>query len=259
MSNTLFRGRRIIVVALLLSIVFTMFPVVQAQAAEEMGFGGLAYAYEDMNIYDARTGGNIIGKIYKNESYTVICPATTYAYVDYSTSNGAKQGYIHIDPEEWGGYPTAVAIVKETSNVYYGRTDKGSSYQKAGAVYAGEYVAVIAVSDQWAYVEYDTTAGRKRGHMPFYKLNVSSCAPDAYSSIYNDYDASDRVNHGEYHAGYATVYAGPTKLYATVGSVNNETIYRYGNIIRVGPYTAYYIEYYVTGTNQLKSGFIVTG
>ena len=123
-------------------------------------------------------------------------------------------------------------------------------------VYAGEYVAVIAVCGQSAYVEYNTSAGRKRGYVPYYNLDVKN-SPVAWKSVYNSNGETDRASHAMYFAGSATVYAGPTSLYASIGSVSNETIYRYGGEIHIGPYNAYYIEYYVTGTTQVKSGFIV--
>lgn len=261
MEKTLCKVKRIIAVTLMLSIVFAMFSPVQVFAAEEMGFGGLEYAYEDINIYDSRTGGNIIGKIYKNESYTVICPDVTYIYVVYSTSNGAKYGYIHTESDERGGYSTAVAKVINTSNVYYGPTNTNANYVKAGAVYTGEYVCIIAVYGQSAYIEYDTTAGRKRGYTALYNLEVSTCAPEAWKSVYNSNGENDRASHALDCDATMTVYAGPTKLYASVGKVSDETIYRYGSEVHIGPYTAYYIEYYVTGTEnttkQVKSGFIV--
>ena len=259
MNKTLSISKRISIMVLALVILFTTFPHINARAAEEMGCGGLEFAeWGDITIYDARSGGNVIGKIHQYESFTVITRDVTYIYVDYSTSKGAKQGYIHIDPEEWGGRSDAVAKVKTTSNVYYGRNGYGAKYQKAGAVYAGEYVAVIAVSDNWAYVEYNTTGGRKRGYVPFYNLQVSLIHPDEYKSIYNDYDESYRPFHETYFFGDKTVYSGPTDLYAPVGSISDEFVFEYGDPVCIGPYKAQYIEYYVDGTDhELKSGFVL--
>lgn len=259
MNKTLSISKRISIMVLALVILFTTFPHINARAEEEMGCGGLEFAeWGDITIYDASSGGNVIGKIYQYESFTVITRDVTYIYVDYSTSKGAKQGYIHIDPEEWGGRSDAVAKVKNTSNVYYGRNGYGAKYQKAGAVYAGEYVAVIAVSDDWAYVEYNTTGGRKRGYMPFYNLQVSQIFPDDYKSIYNDYDESERIWHERYYFENKTVYSGPTDLYAPVGSISDEFVFEYGNLVCIGPYKAQYIEYYVDGTDhELKSGFVL--
>lgn len=264
MSKKLLSGKRIAAAVLALVMMFTMFPVMQANAvAMELGCGGLEYAWEDLIIYDAPSGGNVIGKIFENESFTILiqdAPAG-YLWVDYSTSSGAKQGYVHIPNDEWGGRPGAPARVKNTSNVYYGPTNTGANYQKAGAVYTGEYVSIIAVCGQSAYIEYNTTAGRKRGYTPIYNLEVSQCTPDAWRSVYNSSGETDRERHRLDCDATMTVYAGPTKLYATVGTVSDETVYRYGSDIHIGPYTAFYIEYYITGTEnttkQVKSGFIV--
>lgn len=253
--------RKRISILLAIVIMFSLFPSFKAKAdAMELGCGGLRFAWEDLIVYDAKSGGNVIGKIFENESFTVLEQNAPegFLWVDYSTSKGAKQGYVHIDPDEWGGRPDAPARVKNTSNVYYGALSTGSNYQKAGAVYKGEYVSVIAVSGEWAYVEYNGASKRKRGYMPLYNLELSQITPDAFASIYNDYPDSNRPQHAQTFNGYSKVYAGPTTLYAEVGSVSNETVYRYGKTIYVGPYVAYYIEYYVNGTTQLKSGFIVT-
>ena len=260
MSKKLSSSKRIGAAVLALVMMLTMFPATKAFAyAEDLGCGGLEYAWEDIVIYDAPHGGNVIGRIYENESYTILAQEAPdgYVWVDYSTPNGAKQGYIHIEPDEWGGRPGAPARVKNTSNVYYGPTHTGANYKKAGAVSVGEYVSIIAVCGQSAYIEYNTNAGRKRGYTPIYNLDVSLHTPQAWRSVYNSNGENDRSSHQLLFVGEATVYSGPTTLYAPVGSVKDEIVYRYGSEVHIGPYTAFYIEYYVTGTTEVKSGFIV--
>lgn len=134
MSRKLLYCKRISVAILALVMMFTMFPALRANAAAmELGCGGVEYAWEDLVIYDAPSRGNVIGKIFKNESFTILiqdAPAG-YLWVDYSTSNGYKRGYVHIPNDEWGGRPGAPARVKNTSNVYYGPTHTGANYLPA--------------------------------------------------------------------------------------------------------------------------------
>lgn len=265
MSKKLLSSKRITSLVLMLATMLTtLFPVRVNASANEMAWGGVEYAWEgDLTVYDAPFGGNRIGKIYQYESYTILNENRTegYIWVDYATSTGAKQGYLHVEIDESGGRSGAPAQVRTTSNVYYGPTNTGANYVKAGAVYAGEYVSIIAVCGQSAYIEYNTTSGRKRGYTPIYNLNVSSYAPDAWRSVYNSSGETNRASHAYDCDATMTVYAGPTKLYATVGTVSNETVFRYGSELHIGPYNAFYIEYYITGTEnttkQVKSGFIV--
>lgn len=260
MKQSIFTAKRTIGLVLAIVLMLTALIPVQAYAyADELGIGGLNYASRNIPVYDQPHGGSVIGTIYQYESYTVLAEYywDGYIWVDYSTPNGAKRGYIYVEQDEGRFRSDAPARVIANSNVYYGRNDLGSNYQRAGAVYAGEYVAVIAQSGNWSYVEYNTTSGRKRGYMPSYNLELSLYTPDQFASIYNDYPPSDRENHRFDCDATMTVYAGPTKLYAKVGTVSDEVVYRYGSEIQIGPYHAFYIEYYVTGTDQLKSGFIV--
>lgn len=262
MNRLLTTGKRNLIYILALTIMFSAFSHTSAKAeATELGCGGLEYAWEDLKVYNAKSGGSVIGKIFENESFTILIQDAPegYLWVDYSTSNGGKRGYVHIPNDEWGGRPDAPARVKNTTNVYYGRPGNGSKYQKAGAVYSGEYVTIIAASSKnpnWVYIEYNGSNKRKRGFVPLYNLEVSPITPEAYRSVYND-DSSDQESHKQYFSGSATVYAGPTKLYAAIGSVKDEYVYRYGREIHIGPYSAYYIEYYVTNTSEMKCGFIV--
>ncbi|HJJ13113.1 MAG TPA: hypothetical protein OIM48_07455 [Clostridiaceae bacterium] len=143
-------------------------------------------------------------------------------------------------------YNGCAAMTHSNVTVY-----NGVNGSKSGTIYAQEGVTVLNFLDNgWAYVEYNTTSGRKRGYMSYYNLtcyNRTSVFPDLYT--YNK-------NGDDMYVGSYNVYAGPGVNYAKVGSVANETVTIFNNF-QDGRIEGAYIEYYVTGTSQKKSGFIL--
>lgn len=249
MTRTSFVKKRILALVLMIVTAFTIIPTTQVRAAEDYN-GGAAITEEEVTVYDG-VYGTKIGTIYRHEGLTVLNYVSgNWVYVEYSTPNGAKRGYVDYSGGKLGFYAsTCVAKVNVTSNVYYG-TDL-STHLKTGAVYAGEYIAVLAKNGDWVYVEYNTPDGRKRGYMYYSNLtcyNRPAVFPDLYT--YNDDGTSFYVD------GYYTVFSGPGENYAKIGSVNSENVIAYQNIFD-GSLEGTYIEYYVTGTTQKKSGFIL--
>lgn len=254
---------RIFTLILAIMTIMTALPATQAYAMDfsEQFYGGHDIAWEDLNVYSSPQWSNRIGKIYKFEGFTVLAqngPAG-YFWVEYSTSNGAKRGYVQIPQDELGGRNDGVGKVTTNSTVYFGRTDKTGkygSYQSTGTVYAGEIVAVISKNDDWAYVEYNTNSGRKRGYMSYSNLHIYNrpgVFPDHYT--HNDDGSSKYVSGRKY------VYSGPTSRYAQVGWVENENVTTFGGewVIDANnnQYYSQYIEYSSGG--KTKSGFLVFG
>lgn len=225
--------------------------------AEDLN-GGYALSLANQTVYSSASGGYSIGSIFKNEGITVLWTQGNVAKIEYSTSNGTKQGYLYnpnyrlmvgANSPAWDN--TSVAWVSNTSSVYYGPNT--SEYQKVGTVYAGEYVAALGASNGWAYIEYNTSSGRKRGYVwednldIIYWLRLRGNLKDE-SSIY---DSSSWVS------GRVYVYAGPSTRYFTVGYVQDENIIRYNTLYEDADGRDFqYIEYYVSGTSMKKSGFI---
>ena len=223
--------RRFVLLALVLVTMLTLFPMTQAHAAEDWLYGGQEIAWENLPVYSDRYGSSRIGTIFKYEGFTVLRDnfPERYWWVEYSTSNGAKRGYLIFEySDEVHQRGSGLATVKNTTSLYYGTNSY--DYQKSGTVYAGEYIVILAKNDDWVYVEYNTTSGRKRGYMSYSNLNV--------------------INR-------PGVFAGPTTQYPSIGYIENEEVINYGYYWLESGERSTYIEYYVNGTNQKKSGFIV--
>lgn len=244
--------KRFLSFALAFIALFTVIPANQLHA-EEQYYGGLEFAWEDFPVYSSTSWTNRIGTIYKNESFTVLLQngPSGYLWVEYSTSKGPKRGYVRIPIDEWGGRPDGLARVSANSDIYYGPTNH-DNYQKAGSVSVGETVVILAKTGNWVFVEYNTNSGRKRGYMLYSNLSVYNCS-ETISGLYMYAHDLTHIYIGDEQ----TVYSGPSPLYTKVGTVKNELVrfYRYDGVNDA--YNAKYIVYNVTGTNQLKSGYIM--
>lgn len=255
------------ILSLLMAIVsvVTMIPGTTAMAAtndEAMsraigGSGsGQYYALEsNLNVYSDTACTNQIGVIYRYEGFTVLGADVWYLEVEYSTSNGPKRGYIpKSTPDEFILPKTCVARVNVTSTLYDGPSTTANTV--AGTVYAGELVTIIAKNDDWVYVEYNTNAGRKRGHMSYSNLTCYD-RPNTFLDLYTYQNAGTT----HFYSGYHDLYAGPSKHYAKVGSIQDQyvTIYEMFNYYGYGYGDSCYIEYGVTVNGQTlrKSGWIV--
>lgn len=161
-------------------------------------------------------------QIYNQEGFTIINTYWNYSprryEVSYSTPNDptGRTGFISgvpgVEVDIKRAFGTTITYA---TNVWYGPDT--SSYQRVGSVGSGEIVAALAKSDEWVYIEYNTTAGRKRGWckkdcMLFVNNRLTDVPAGAEGA---NYDAS---------FGYKTVYAGPGNQYATVGQIgtNNQ-------------------------------------
>ena len=244
--------------ALVLAIVsiVTIFPTGTIKAAEVSSntyYGGGEIADKNYTVYSSPNWSTAIGSIYYNEGYTVLVqdrPAG-YLWIEYSTSKGAKRGYIKVPVDDAAARSDAVAQVAVNSTVYYGRTDHGGTYgqyQSAGTVYAGEFVAIWAKNDDWAYIEYNTTSGRKRGYVKYSNLTVFN-RPGIYPDIY-----PCKVGRADYKSGRQYVYSGPTTLYTQVGWVENENVTVLDDD-NIGGHYVQYVEY--SSGSGTKSGFLI--
>ena len=245
-------------IALILTIVSifsttTANTVQAADVSSSQYIGGGEIADKNYTVYSSPQFTTAIGNIFYNEGYTVLMQNRPFGYlwIEYSTSSGPKRGYIKVYVDDAVGRADAVAQVAVTSTVYYGPVDHGGlygQYHNAGAVNVGEFVAVLAKNDNWAYIEYNTTSGRKRGYVYYSNLTVYN-RPNIYPDIYPRY-----IDRPLYVSGRRYVYSGPTTLYTQVGWVENENVSVLRDLTVNGHYCRY-IEYSSGG--QTKSGFII--
>lgn len=254
---------RFIAVIIMITTIFTSIPAINAYALDysEDFYGGQEIAEKDIDVYSSPDWTKKIGKIYKFEGYTVLEQNGPWGNlrVEYSTSSGPKRGYIKIPQDELPGRKDGVGKVKTNSTVYFGRTDKKGkygTYKSTGTVYSGEIVAIMAKNDDWAYIEYNTNSGRKRGYMKYSNLHVYN-RPEVFPDFYNHNNSGQK----KYISGRKYVYSGPTSLYVQVGWVEDENVTVFGKEYVYDSnnkeYSSQYIEYNNNG--QTKSGFIVFG
>ena len=257
--------KRFLSLVLVAMTILTMVPVTTAMAAStedaneispaavSTKWGGLRLAWDGpLTVYEDANFTQKKGTIFQYEGYTVLNVISEGFEVQYSNSKGPQHGYT----KEWSAeYPcgrTGLAKVKNTTDVYYGTSTTVNPV--AGKVYAGEYVAFLAKNDDWAYIEYDTSSGRKRGYIYYGHLDVCNrwdLMPDIY--MHNNPGTT------RYVSGSYTIYSGPSKNYASIGSISNENVTVIADV-NLTPWTgtdrcSVYIEYNVG--NQRKGGFIV--
>ena len=241
--------KQILAIALAILSLFSIIPASSISAAENYN-GGWAFSKSRNNVYSAASGGSQIGWV-DREGVTVLSQTGNTYYIEYSTPSGPKRGYLR-NPDMDTRYLSSSSVAKVTSNsaLYYG-PDTNSYHSTGGSVYAGEYVAVIAKEENWAYIEYNTNSGRKRGYMPYTSLSPYN-RPQYYADFYMKNGVQDIIN--------TTIrrdaFYGPNESYVSVGYIDNTDKnvpcyyeYLYGN-----GEAFHYIEYSVNG--KKKSGFI---
>ena len=251
MQKKLSFHKRLMAIALVLITLLGIMPIMNVSAAENYD-GGWAFSKADHTVYSSATGGSAIGSVGR-EGVTVLSQSGTTYYIEYSTANGAKRGYIR-NPDLDTSYLSSSCVAKVTSsyNLYYGPNT--STYAATGgSVYAGEYVAVIAKEGSWVYVEYNTNSGRKRGYMPYANLSCYN-RPTYFADFY----MSNNINSWPIPDGMIkNMYFGPNDngTYGYVGYINHNDSpvkvyysYYYGN-----GEAFHYAEYTVDG--KVKSGF----
>lgn len=162
---------RVMSFLLILITIFTMLPAVNVSAATTYD-GGWAVARTNLAIFNKSTGGTKIGTIYANEGFTVLSKSGNTYYVNYSTPNGAKQGYFTFHNVYTAHLPdSCVGIVKSNATTYYGPNT--TKYDNAGSVYKGEIVAVLEKYQDWAYIEYNVPSGRRQAYVKTSRQDIA--------------------------------------------------------------------------------------
>lgn len=242
--------KRLVFVVVAIILILPMVPTNIVNAATYNG--GYGITVNAMTVYSNIECTVKKGSLDDNEGFTILYEySNNVYYIQYSTANGAKEGYIktsNLNSIRDYTSSSCVAQANISTDVYYG--NNSSVYLKAGSVDAGELVAVISQCDNWLYIEYNTVSGRKRGYVlasNFTKFNP----PVSYGNFYLDKSGTTL------YVGSYTVYSGPTYRYIKVGSVSNENILLMQRITEnTEGGVIYFIVYNVTGSSQKKSGFI---
>lgn len=234
--------------ALCLAIVSMLSATAITVGAEDYSSGGYALSTANQTVYQSNsTSSARVGTLYALEGFTILYGVGNNLYIEYSLPSGAKRGYLVNPKVDWRWTDTsAAAYVKSTTNLYYG--PNSSTYELAGTVYAGEFVAALAAEGNWAYVEYNTTAGRKRGYMPVTSLTIYNQRVWNGSFCYAGTPATT--------SGRVYVRSGPGDNYPSIGYVENEPYMIGSRFPLYGNYVYRYVEYTVDSSGKIKSGYI---
>ena len=84
--------KRVSTLILTLTVIVGIYSTINVNAAENYD-GGWAFSRENHTVYSAANGGSAIGSIGR-EGITILSRSGTTYYIEYSTSRGAKRGYL---------------------------------------------------------------------------------------------------------------------------------------------------------------------
>lgn len=211
--------------------------------------GGHNYSDSELTVKSCYLFDNAInsGTIYSGEGFTELQryyeDGKYVSLVEFSTPSGTKSGFVNSSSMHIGtvNNSTVARVIADSSPAYAG-TD--SSYVKLGGVYKNEFVAVLAVSNGYAFVEYNTTSGRKRGYVEYSDL----------SNYHDNRSYNKNITHQSLKKATKelTVYGGPNSDYASIGTIFNQEVVSFIDTER----NYSYIEY--TTSNGAKRGYVQT-
>lgn len=231
---------------------------------EDDFWGGYAISNSTQTVYSCddystkiRIGGissqEGVTRLYGYNSTASNGQTYSVLFIEYSTSSGAKRGYVFNPNFSYPYSETCVGRMSMGCNTYYGAYDglsywgSGTTFGKAGFVGDGEYVAVLAKNENSMYIEYNTSQGRKRGHVSSTYVRLYN-SPGHFADI--PFYSSGSITLG---TTYQDVRSGPGSAYPIIGSVSNEYIK-----IWLGEKINGYrlAQYMISGTSTVKTGYV---
>lgn len=251
-----------------LAVVFAVLMCVSAvnvpAYAAEKPYEGLGKVSKETLVYDdpqctVYTGNK---KVFAYETFTLLTENSlniiksgydTYSYkIEYSTPNGPKTGYINPEIGTMRKYyGTTNATITSQNTVYYGSNP--SKYQASGTVYANERVVVISECDGWAYIEYNTSAGRKRGFIDPRFLGSHNKSYERNWPLIRNGEGAWQIMNGTF-----TIYSGNSTQYTVVEKINNKGVYIHQMQKQLdSKVVSIFVTYDDPNSSQRKSGWIV--
>lgn len=235
---TLTIKKRIVTLMLAFVCALTAFPVTQAFAANDYSQGGWSMIYTTSTVKKA--DGTTVGTVSAGEGVTVLYYSGSKAWIEYSASGTAKQGFIPTVNLLYGGTYPGSCVGKVTANktTYY----SPSTSLNAGSISSGEFVSVLCKKNGWAYVEYNVTSSAKRKRA-FITTSSLTCYGTPNSNFYHDSTVKDVSGIAK------TVYAGPSSKYPSIGQIYSTDIgvKRYAAFLDHNGNTYYYVSYPTSG------------
>ncbi len=227
---------------------------------EEEYYGGYAFSNKYQTVWscdDASTAVQV-GAINAGEGVTRLYAYNNVMFIEYTTSNKVKRGYVFAPDFCYPVAPTCVGRVTANSTVSYG-ANPNYRFQNIGSVGVREFVAVLAASESRgiAYVEYNTNNGRKRGYMP--TRNISLHGGETWRSLPDLY----RCTNGNFinptivsMTSTQTVYAGPSTEYFKLDTVSAGTEVGYITSVNINGVGWNKIMYIPPNSNSYKAGYV---
>lgn len=259
MSKTSIKSR-FFCLLLALSVAICTIPSITVSAYNSFDGG-----YDSIYISTTVTvNGNSYG-LGRGEGVTVLSKSGNQALIEFNTYDGPMQTWVNQNILYHSGNcaltGSVYGYVNTTSNTYY--SPDWNFY--AGAIYAGENVAVLAYSEGWAYIEYNVSnAMRKRAYTPAGNITFSYASNTSASSNSNNSRPHDYFYQNDTRGlmitvnSTTTVYSGPNgSTYATIGTIytsDNGSIHVYADFLD-GDYDRMFYVSYPVG-NSTKFGYI---
>lgn len=215
MSKTIFK-KRFFCLLLALSVATCTIPSITVSAVMYTQ-GGYCRVDKFAYVCDRNDRSVILGEVWAGEGVTVLEHLSDYmVYIEFNTPNGPQRGLVSASvlPAMGFCFNSSYGEINRTCTTYY----SPNTQIRAGTVYSGESVAVLCVSNGWAYIEYNVTSAnayRKRAYIPSSYVDIGS---DTYDKDFyqNAYKASEYTVTGS-----KTVYGGPNDVsYAQIGSID---------------------------------------
>lgn len=248
---------RFMAILLALVCVIGLAPMTVAHAATA-GSSGYVMSAQALTVYENEACTQSKGTIFAYEGFTVldvknVTGVGTVYRVNYSTSKSGSgyPGYVKNPNLYVNDLSTTCAGTVNSSVTVYGGPQIATQL-KLGSLSAGETVAVLNSESGWYYVEYNTTAGRKRGYVQAAYINAD------YPSVLRGFMQTTNQHNAWPLTANGTVYGGPSERYAPIGSLNSSgeavTVYR---TYQYGADSFFYIGYKVNNTGLVKFGYIL--
>jgi uncharacterized protein YgiM (DUF1202 family) len=228
--------------------------------ADEIYNGGQRTSNSNQTVWscDDSDLSIITGSVYANEGVTELY-AYQYSdndssyyvsYIEYSSSLGTKRGYLYSPNLSTTvlAEVSSVARVSSDATLYYG--SPYTSYAIIGAVDTNEFVTILAKTYNTVYVEYNTTAGRKRGYVSVDYLDLHTTGL-YYRDLYADRTYTYTVPNMTIFEG-TVLYAGPSTQYVQLATLSTDVSGKEWAIAGNG---WSYVEYTPPGGTQKVSGW----
>lgn len=230
---------------------------------EEIMSGGYRYANQSTDIKSRGLYSVAVsyGSISNTEgvtllySYNIHNNSESYSvgFVEYWTGTGMKRGYVKM---QYLNNPFTTKLAKASSKTTtYTGPNSARFTSGTGAIGQNEYVCVLGYTEDYLFIEYNTTTGRKRAF-----CNKSDLGIDNPSSLGITHLPDLQRNQGYLSSLKQDVSAGPglpNSLCSYVGAIGEkESVYRQSTS-GTNPYNQLnytYIVYYAG--ESLKGGFV---